>query len=208
MPAVRVACVLSSVARPASACGGAGAGQMTKLAPFPEPAEELLGVAANGKLYVFCGLAPRLEADRDGLRVRSSHRQVGEEEVDAGVVASRCLYRVPREDLRVRRLRIAGRGAGGVGTGGQRVGNTILSATRGKRSLRCQPSAGRRLRRWRVTRSTSLAARRRRPAPRKRSCTRRAHVSVGTVEEYDPPPISGDSGPRCRPLATMRLPAA
>jgi N-acetylneuraminic acid mutarotase len=29
-----------------------------KLAAFPEPAEELLGVAAGGKLYVFCGLAP------------------------------------------------------------------------------------------------------------------------------------------------------
>ena len=33
-------------------------GKWTKLAPFPEPAEELLGVAANGKMYVFCGLAP------------------------------------------------------------------------------------------------------------------------------------------------------
>jgi N-acetylneuraminic acid mutarotase len=28
------------------------------LAPFPEPSEELLGATANGKLYVFCGLAP------------------------------------------------------------------------------------------------------------------------------------------------------
>ncbi len=33
-------------------------GKWVKLAPFPEPAEELLGAAANGKLYVFCGLAP------------------------------------------------------------------------------------------------------------------------------------------------------
>lgn len=33
-------------------------GKWTKLAPFPEPAEELLGVAAGGKLYAFCGLAP------------------------------------------------------------------------------------------------------------------------------------------------------
>jgi N-acetylneuraminic acid mutarotase len=33
-------------------------GKWAKLAPFPEPAEELLGAAANGKLYVFCGLAP------------------------------------------------------------------------------------------------------------------------------------------------------
>lgn len=33
-------------------------GKWTKLAAFPEPAEELLGVAAGGKMYVFCGLAP------------------------------------------------------------------------------------------------------------------------------------------------------
>jgi hypothetical protein len=33
-------------------------GKWTKLATFPEPAEELLGVAAGGKMYVFCGLAP------------------------------------------------------------------------------------------------------------------------------------------------------
>ena len=30
----------------------------TKAAPFPEPAEEILGMAAGGKLYVFAGLAP------------------------------------------------------------------------------------------------------------------------------------------------------
>ena len=33
-------------------------GKRVKLAPFPEPAEELYGVAAGGKLYVFGGLAP------------------------------------------------------------------------------------------------------------------------------------------------------
>lgn len=33
-------------------------GKWIKLAPFPEPSEELLGAAANGKMYVFCGLAP------------------------------------------------------------------------------------------------------------------------------------------------------
>ncbi len=39
--------------------GGAFAqGKWTKLAPFPEPAEELLGASAGGKMYVFCGLAP------------------------------------------------------------------------------------------------------------------------------------------------------
>jgi len=33
-------------------------GKWVKLAPFPEPAEEVVGVAAGGRLYVFCGLAP------------------------------------------------------------------------------------------------------------------------------------------------------
>ncbi len=33
-------------------------GKWTKLAPFPEPAEELLGAAAGGTMYVFCGLEP------------------------------------------------------------------------------------------------------------------------------------------------------
>ena len=33
-------------------------GRWVKLAPFPEPAEELLGAASGGKLYVFAGLAP------------------------------------------------------------------------------------------------------------------------------------------------------
>ena len=34
------------------------AGKWVKLAPFPEPAEELYGIAASGKMYVFGGLAP------------------------------------------------------------------------------------------------------------------------------------------------------
>src|SRR5499433_1687069 len=34
------------------------AGKWVKLAPFPEPAEELFGVAASGKMYVMGGLAP------------------------------------------------------------------------------------------------------------------------------------------------------
>src|SRR5215204_7777773 len=33
-------------------------GRWIKLAPFPEPAEEVLGAAAGGKLYVFAGLNP------------------------------------------------------------------------------------------------------------------------------------------------------
>ena len=33
-------------------------GKWERLAPFPEPAEEILGVAAGGKMYVFAGLIP------------------------------------------------------------------------------------------------------------------------------------------------------
>src|SRR5882762_7386531 len=33
-------------------------GKWEKLAPLPEPAEEILGAAAGGKMYVFAGLAP------------------------------------------------------------------------------------------------------------------------------------------------------
>ena len=37
---------------------GAYAQKWVKLAPFPEPSEELLGAAAGGKMYVFAGLGP------------------------------------------------------------------------------------------------------------------------------------------------------
>src|SRR2546427_2375675 len=48
---VALACLLGA--------GGAFAqGKWTKLAAFPEPAEELLGTSAGGRMYVFCGLAP------------------------------------------------------------------------------------------------------------------------------------------------------
>src|SRR6202795_2987084 len=33
-------------------------GKWVKLAPFPQPAEEISGAAAGGKMYVFAGLAP------------------------------------------------------------------------------------------------------------------------------------------------------
>ena len=44
---------LHSVPAPAPA-----GGPWIKLAPFPQPAEEVLGATAGGKLYVFAGLAP------------------------------------------------------------------------------------------------------------------------------------------------------
>ncbi|MBW8267974.1 Kelch repeat-containing protein [Caldovatus aquaticus] len=53
--AVRRAGAGSALAQPAPA---PQAGPWQRLAPFPEPSEELIGAAANGRLYVFCGLAP------------------------------------------------------------------------------------------------------------------------------------------------------
>jgi N-acetylneuraminic acid mutarotase len=41
-----------------TAAPAAYAQKWVKLAPFPEPAEEILGAAAGGKMYVFAGLAP------------------------------------------------------------------------------------------------------------------------------------------------------
>lgn len=38
--------------------GAFAQGKWLKLAPFPDPSEELLGASADGKMYVFCGLAP------------------------------------------------------------------------------------------------------------------------------------------------------
>ena len=38
---------------------GAYAQKWGRLAPIPEPAEEVYGIAAGGKLYVFGGLAPQ-----------------------------------------------------------------------------------------------------------------------------------------------------
>ena len=42
----------------AAAPGVSAQAKWEKLAPFPEPAEEILGVAAAGKMYVFAGLIP------------------------------------------------------------------------------------------------------------------------------------------------------
>src|SRR3977135_22535 len=46
-----IACLATTPAAHAQA-------KWVRLAPFPEPAEEILGAAAGGKMYVFAGLAP------------------------------------------------------------------------------------------------------------------------------------------------------
>jgi N-acetylneuraminic acid mutarotase len=54
-PAWRAALIAGVIA---AACAAHAQGTWTKLAPFPEPAEEISGAAAGGKMYVFAGLAP------------------------------------------------------------------------------------------------------------------------------------------------------
>jgi N-acetylneuraminic acid mutarotase len=56
MTSIRI--VLVALASLLCASGTFAQGKWTKLAAFPEPAEELLGASAGGKMYVFCGLAP------------------------------------------------------------------------------------------------------------------------------------------------------
>src|SRR6267142_205161 len=50
--------VLALVACTATTPAAHAQAKWVRLAPFPEPAEEILGAAAGGKMYVFAGLAP------------------------------------------------------------------------------------------------------------------------------------------------------
>ncbi len=54
---VRALIVLVALLVAARPAGAQAPGRWVRLAPFPEPAEELYGAAAGGKLYVFGGLA-------------------------------------------------------------------------------------------------------------------------------------------------------
>src|SRR4029453_5859015 len=51
-------CAPAALAQAPAPSGPTAANPWTMGAPFPEPSEEVLGPAANGKLYVFAGLAP------------------------------------------------------------------------------------------------------------------------------------------------------
>src|SRR5688500_16560155 len=52
------ALLLLSLSAAAVAQVPTAANPWAQAAPFPEPSEEVLGATANGKLYVFAGLAP------------------------------------------------------------------------------------------------------------------------------------------------------
>jgi N-acetylneuraminic acid mutarotase len=53
-----IPCALALAALVAVTDAARAQAKWARLAPFPEPAEEILGAAAGGKMYVFAGLAP------------------------------------------------------------------------------------------------------------------------------------------------------
>ncbi len=93
-----------------------------KLAPFPEPAEEILGAAAGGKMYVFAGFIPVWKPKGLGLRIRSCHRSLDQEKAHGASFAPRCLHGISRQDLCVRRIRVSAVRPPGVGADQQRLG--------------------------------------------------------------------------------------
>ncbi len=115
-------------------------GKWTKLAPFPEPSEELLGASAGGRMYVFCGLAPGWVPK--GL--------VYEYDPASDKWAKKKPMALPSHHVAFAELK------GKIYAFGRSTtpGNTIRRTMAGRRSRPCPPSAARRWR-WRpVTGST------------------------------------------------------
>ena len=93
-----------------------------KLAPFPEPAEEILGAAAGGKMYVFAGLIPfwkpkglvyEYDPATDHWTKKKSH---------GPSVPPRRVHGISRENLRVRRICVSDFRSRGVGADQQCLG--------------------------------------------------------------------------------------
>ena len=128
-----------------------------KGAPFPEPDEELYGVAVNGKLYVFGGWDGGKARGRR-LRVRPGHRQMDEEDVDAAAGPPCGAGRCERQDLRDGRLRRPDghRHPASVAHGNPSTtrGSTIRPRIPGSRWRRCPASAVLRSPRKSAARST------------------------------------------------------
>ena len=116
-----------------------------KAAPFPEPDEELYGVAVNGKLYVIGGWGERQGSGRQ-LRVRPGHRQMDEEKVDAAAGPPCGPGRCERQDLRERWLRRPGgkprSQSAAHGNPSTTCGSTTRRPIPGRRWRRCPASAG------------------------------------------------------------------
>ena len=128
-----------------------------KGAPFPEPDEELYGVAVERQTLRDWRLG-RWQGSRRQLRVRPGDRQVDEEEPDAAAGAPCGACRGERQDLRVWRLRRPGehRRSRSVphGNPSPTRGSSIRRPIHGSRSRRCPASAVRRSPRKSAARST------------------------------------------------------
>ena len=68
-------------------------GKWVKLAPFPQPAEEISGAAAGGKMYVFAGLAPVWKPVGMVYEYDPATNQLDEEKADGAAFAPCRLHR-------------------------------------------------------------------------------------------------------------------
>ena len=91
-------------------------------APFPEPSEELYGIASGGRLYVFGGLAPGWKPKALVLRIRSRSRHVDPQEEHAAAVPPHGPRGDRRQDLRRRWIPAARLRPRGLAAHRQRVG--------------------------------------------------------------------------------------
>ena len=156
----------------------------SKLAPFPEAAEELYGIASGGKLYVFGGLAPGwtpkglVYESRPGDRSWTKKKNMP--------LAS---HHVALAELNGKIYVFGGfvkpESGPTAWCRSTTCGSTIRPPTTGKRSRRCRPSA---VRRSRGGRRQDLRDRRRRshPGSKERRSSGAPAPRVGTNEVYDP----------------------
>ena len=87
-----------------------------KLAPFPEPAEEILGAAAGGKMYVFAGFIPVWKPKGLVYEYDPATRSLDQEKAHGASVAPRRVHGISREDLRLRRICVSTVRPPGVGS--------------------------------------------------------------------------------------------
>ena len=109
--------------------------------PFPEPDEELYGIAAGGKMYVIGGFA-RGKAAGMVYEYDPATDKWTKKKPMARAAHHEALADAERQDLRLRRLRAAAGAerAERMDAARQLVGVQTRSPTRGRRSRRCRPA--------------------------------------------------------------------
>ena len=142
----RLVAVMMGVICAASAARAQGS--WVKLAPFPEPAEEISGARAGGKMYVFAGLAPVWKPVGMVYEYDPASNRWAKKKIHGTAFASRRLHHLPRQDLRLRRLRACRNPDRRAGYPSIMHGNMTQQPTPGKRLLRCRASEVLRWPRW------------------------------------------------------------